>query len=67
MIVEPSKQVINEHEAAKVLGKSVQTLRNDRCSRKGAPYIKLGRLVKYRVGDLLDYLERHRIDPEKLA
>jgi hypothetical protein len=55
---------INEHCAAKILGKSVQTLRNDRHKRRGCPYLKLGRSVRYRLKDLLEYLERHRIDPE---
>jgi len=57
-------QIIDEHEAAKILNKSVQTLRNDRHLRKGSPYLKLGRSVRYRVDDLLDYLEKCRIDPD---
>jgi predicted DNA-binding transcriptional regulator AlpA len=58
--------VVNEHQAAKILGLAVQTIRNYRCSRNpDAPaYYKLGRSVRYRVGDLLDYLEKHRIDPK---
>jgi hypothetical protein len=58
------EQVVDEYEAAKVLKKSVQTLRNDRCSRQGPAYLKLGRSVRYKVSDLFDYMERHRIDPE---
>jgi len=57
-------RVVKEHDAAIILCKSVQTLRNERHLRKGSPYIKLGRSVRYRVNDLLDYLEKHRIDPE---
>ena len=60
-------EVFDEYEAAKFLKKSVQTLRNDRCSRKGPAYLKLGRSVRYKVSDLLEYLERHRIDPEEAA
>jgi hypothetical protein len=60
-------QVIDEYEAAKVLRKSVQTLRNERHLRRGCPYLKLGRSVRYRVDDLLNYLEKHRIDPEKAS
>jgi hypothetical protein len=59
-------QVINEYEAAKILGKSVQTLRNDRHLRKGSPYLKLGRSVRYRLSDLLNYIEKHRINPENI-
>ena len=57
-------QVINETQAAEILGRAVQTLRNDRHLRKGPAYLKLGRSVKYRVNDLVDYMEKHRIDPE---
>lgn len=67
MTADSIPQVINEHEAAKLLSKSVQTLRNERHLRKGPPYLKMGRSVRYRVDDLFGYLERHRIDPEKGA
>lgn len=60
-------KVVNETQAAEMLGRAVQTLRNDRHLRQGPPYIKIGRSVRYQVGDLLNYLERHRIDPEKAA
>jgi hypothetical protein len=56
---------ICEKEAAKTMGVAVQTLRNWRHLRKGPAYIKLGRIVRYRVEDLLDFIDKHRIDPEK--
>jgi hypothetical protein len=67
MNIQGIPEVVNEHVAAKVTGKSVQTLRNDRHLRRGCPYLKLGRSVRYRVDDLLAYLDKHRIDPEKVA
>jgi hypothetical protein len=60
-------KVINEYEAAKFLSKSVQSLRNERHRRVGCPYIKMGRSVRYRVNDLLDYIEKRRIDPQASA
>ena len=57
-------RLINETQAAEILGRAVQTLRNDRHLRKGPAYLKLGRSVRYRVNDHFDYIERHRIDPE---
>jgi hypothetical protein len=57
-------RLINETQAAEILGRAVQTLRNDRHLRKGPAYLKLGRSVRYRVNDLFDYIERHRVDPE---
>ena len=67
MSIKQLHQTIDEHELAKTFRKSVQTLRNDRHLRKGVPYIKLGRSVRYRIVDVLDYMERNRIDPEKAA
>ena len=57
-------EVIKEAQAAEMLSRAVQTLRNDRHLRQGPPYIKLGRSIRYRVSDLMDYLDKHRIDPE---
>ena len=60
-------QTANEHEAAALLKSSVQTLRNNRFLRKGCPYIKIGRSVRYLLSDIQDYLERNRINPEKFG
>ena len=60
-------QVVNETQAAEILGRAVQTLRNDRHLRQGAPYIKNFRSIRYRVGDLWEYLQKCRIDPEAAA
>ena len=57
-------QAVDEHEAAKVLAKSVFTLRNERFLKKGCPYVKLGRSVRYLISDLNSYLAQNRIDPE---
>jgi hypothetical protein len=60
-------KVVNETQAAEILGRAVQTLRNDRHLCQGPPYIKIGRSVRYQIRDLLNYLENHRIDPERAA
>ena len=60
-------EVIKETQTAEILDRAVQTLRNDRHLRQGPPYIKLGRSIRYRVSDLMDYIDKHRIDPEKAA
>jgi hypothetical protein len=59
-------QTMDEFKAASLLNQSVQTLRNHRFLGKGCPYIKLGRSVRYLLSDIQDYLERNRIDPEKM-
>ena len=58
-------RAMNEHEVSLLVGKSVQTLRNDRCSGKGVTYFKVGRAVRYRRGDVLKWLEAQRIEPRE--
>lgn len=59
------KQAINEIEVAQTLNLSVQTLRNWRNQRKGPPYLKIGRSVRYSVEDLAKYIESKKIVPEE--
>ena len=61
------QRVLGEKEAAAMLGQAVQTLRNYRHQRKGPPYIKMGRSVRYLVDDLWEYLRKNRIDPEEYS
>lgn len=58
-------QAMDEKQASKILGVSVQTLRNWRHLRKGPSYMKMGRAVRYNLEDLQDYMEKKRINPEK--
>ena len=58
---------VNEHEAARLLGVAVQTLRNWRHQRRGPAYWKAGSRVNYLVEDLKSYREKRRIDPEKVG
>ena len=55
--------MICEKVAAKKLGVAVQTLRNWRHVRRGTAYIKLGRSVRYKEEDILNFIEERRIDP----
>lgn len=56
---------INEHEAARLLGVAVQTLRNWRHQKRGPAYWKAGTRVNYLIEDLKNYREKRRIDPER--
>jgi predicted DNA-binding transcriptional regulator AlpA len=53
--------LMDERQAAKVLGLAVQTLRNWRHERRGPDYRKLGRAVRYDLQDLHGYSEKKRI------
>jgi hypothetical protein len=58
---------VNEGGATRILALSKFTLRNYRHLHKGPPYVRIGRAIRYRVGDLLDFMAAHRIDPTKKA
>lgn len=60
--MENKNSVINEKIAAAHLGISVQTLRNWRHLRKGPNYCKIGRSVRYRTIDLVEFVENSRIN-----
>jgi len=57
-------KVVDEKQAAAIMGRSIQTLRNDRHLRRGCPYLKIGRSVRYTISDIHDFLMERRIDPE---
>jgi predicted DNA-binding transcriptional regulator AlpA len=44
--------LLNEKQVADLLGLSIQTLRNDRATRRKFPYIKIGKSVRYRPEDI---------------
>jgi hypothetical protein len=53
--------VLNEREAAVVVGCSVALMRKWRLFREGPSYIKVGRLVRYKQEDLNAFLNSHRV------
>jgi hypothetical protein len=57
----PEQQYLTDREVSVITKRGLQTLRNDRFKGQGVPYTKFGRLVRYRLTDVLEYLERHKI------
>lgn len=51
--------LLTEHEYARVIKRSVASVRRDRFLDQGCPYVKLGALVRYRPKDVLAYIERN--------
>ena len=52
-------QLIDQKTAAKSLGISVRTLERFRLAGTGPRYVRLGRLVRYRQQDLVDFVDRN--------
>ena len=61
--MEAQLRYVDDREAAKILSSSPQTLRNWRHLGRGPAYSKRGRMVRYLVADLLEFMTAGRIDP----
>lgn len=48
--------LLTEFEVANLIKKSVKTLQNDRWRRKGLPFVKLGKSVRYPMNAVVDYI-----------
>lgn len=61
-------RLLNDREAAALLGLAVQTLRDWRCGgRVPLPFVKVGSAVRYRLGDLVGFIAEHRVSPRGAA
>lgn len=55
---------ITEKEAAVRTGISVSKLQKDRHYRRGLPYVKIGKTIRYDIDDVDQFMEQHKIAPE---
>jgi hypothetical protein len=58
------KTYIDEKIVSEITGLAIQTLRNHRFLRKGLPYHKVGRAIRYCLDDIYSYMDSKKIDPE---
>ena len=66
MEIQHNPRYLGEREVAKILGLSVQTLRNRRFLGHPPPYVKLGRSVRYLLADILAWAETNKVTPRGL-
>lgn len=62
-MTEYHKQALTDHEAARLLGLSVATLRAWRLRKRGPRYLRFGRAVRYLASDIDRFIEASGIDP----
>jgi predicted DNA-binding transcriptional regulator AlpA len=58
--VNDSDRFLDDHEAAEFVGLKKQTLQVWRINGQGPAFYKIGRSVKYRLSDLIAYIESRR-------
>ncbi len=58
------EQLLTTEQAAELLLLSPQTLVVWRCTRRYAlPFIRVGRLIRYRAEDVASFIENQRVSP----
>ena len=55
---------LNEKQVKEITGRALSTLRNERFHRKGIPYVKVGRSVRYSHEDVIAFMEKRKIQTE---
>ena len=56
-----AKQYVDTAEAAKLVHKTPESLRNDRHLKRGLNYYKLGKKVFYAVEDIYTFIEKSKV------
>ena len=57
-----TEQLLTPDQAAALLGLSAETLNVWRCTKRyKLPYVKTGRLVRYRLSDITQFIESRTI------
>jgi len=62
-----ASQMMNERQAAEMMGFTVSKLRADRLKGIGCPYYRIRRAVRYRLADVEAFLAEYRIEPERVV
>lgn len=59
MLADPLDALLTPREYARIRRCSERTIERERTSGRGCRYIKIGRGVRYRRGDILDFIDQH--------
>lgn len=55
------KMLIDEKKLSEILGISRNGLRNMRLKKEGVPWVKIGSRVRYKVTDILKFIEENTV------
>lgn len=62
-----SAVLLDERQAAQCLDQAPKTLESWRRNGRGPQFIKLGRVVRYRLADILHYLDQSTFETQRAA
>jgi predicted DNA-binding transcriptional regulator AlpA len=55
---------LTEAEVSHLTGRAKSTLAKDRFYRRGITFYKIGRSVRYKYIDVIEFMDQHRVDTE---
>ena len=58
------QQYLTDVQVAKLTGRAVGTLRNERSLGRGLPYSRVGRSIYYNLNDFYKFMNSHKVTPE---
>lgn len=61
-----STEYINERGVYKITKRALPTLRNDRHLGRGIPYVRMGRSIRYKVEDVIAFMEARKVQTEPI-
>ena len=58
---------LTEIQVSEITGFALSTLRNKRFERRGIPYSKCGRCVRYNLADVREFMEKHKVQVDEVG
>jgi len=58
------RRYLNEKQLAEITGMALSTIRNHRAARKGIPYVKMQKSVRYDLDDVVRFMDGNKIQTE---
>lgn len=63
--MEAGTRYLTEKEVASLTGRALSTLRNERHLCRGIAYRKIGRSIRYRLDEVISFMESRKIIPSE--
>jgi hypothetical protein len=63
-VMEQDDRWVSEKELAPLIGRGMSTIRKDRMFGRGVPFVKIGGSIRYRLSDVVKFMEAHTLRGE---
>lgn len=56
------RRYLNEKQLAEITGMALSTIRNHRAARKGIPFVKMQKSVRYDLSDVIAFMDSNKVE-----